>query len=116
LADVFDAMISYRPYRRRMLPHHAIKHLLVHEKHRFSHPLLKALVGQLSIYPLNTAVRLNTGEVGTVIQVSPRHPLRPVLRIEQTGEADGSTVGRILDLGKTAFVHIVEVLKPSETK
>lgn len=116
LADVFDAMISRRPYRRRMPPHHAIKHLLVNEKHTFSHRLLKALVGQLSVYPLDTAVRLNTGEIGTVIRVSPRHPLRPVLRIEQTGEADGSTSGRILDLGRTTFVHIVEVLKPSETK
>lgn len=116
LVDVFDAMISPRPYRRRISPHHTIKHLLVNEKQTFSHRLLKALVGQLSVYPLDTAVRLNTGEVGTVIQVSPRHPLRPVLRIEQTVEPDGPTSGRILDLGKTTLVHIVEVLKPTEPK
>jgi hypothetical protein len=61
-------------------------------------------------------VRLNTGEVGTVIQVTPRHPLRPVLRIEQTGESDGATSGRILDLGKTTLVHIAEVLDPPETQ
>ncbi len=116
LADVFDAMISPRPYRRRMLPHHAIKHLLVNEKQAFSHHLLKALVAQLSVYPLGTAVRLNTGEVGAVIQVSPRHPLRPILRIEQTDKTEGAMSGRVMDLSKTTFVHIVEVLNPSDTK
>ncbi|HXF92281.1 MAG TPA: HD domain-containing phosphohydrolase [Nitrospiraceae bacterium] len=116
LADVLDAMISPRPYRRRIAPHYAVRRLLVNEKQTFPHHLLKALVGQLSVYPLGTTVRLNTGEVGTVIQVTPRHPLRPVLRIEQTGESDGATSGRILDLGKTTLVHIAEVLDPPETQ
>ncbi len=116
LVDVLDAMISPRPYRRRMAPHYAVRRLLVNEKQTFPHHLLKALVEQLSVYPLGTAVRLNTGAIGTVIEVSPRHPLRPVLRIEQIGEGEGVMTGRILDLGKTTLVHIAEVLDPPEAK
>ncbi|MEW6245951.1 MAG: HD-GYP domain-containing protein [Nitrospirota bacterium] len=114
LVDAFDALISPRSYRRRILPHHAVRQMLVNEKRKFPHHLLKALVEQLSVYPLGTVVRLNTGEVGAVIQVSQRYPLRPILQVQQSAEADGATLTKILDLSKTTLVHIVEVLKPLE--
>jgi HD-GYP domain-containing protein (c-di-GMP phosphodiesterase class II) len=62
LADVFDALMSSRPYRSGVSPHRAIRALLVHGKKVFPYHLLKALVEQLSIYPLGTTVRLSTGE------------------------------------------------------
>lgn len=108
LVDVFDALVSNRPYRRRLLPHEAVKELLVSERATFPREILKALVEQLSVYPLGTTVRLTTGEVGTVIRVNSRYPLRPVVRVTEDGEADG----RLVDVSLTPLVSIIETLNP----
>jgi hypothetical protein len=111
VVDVFDALVSERPYRRRLLPHEAIKELLVAERRTFPREILKALVEQLSVYPLGTTVRLTTGEVGTVAKVNSRYPLRPVVRMDDQQEYDGSNACEI-DLSRTPLVSITEILHP----
>lgn len=107
LADVFDALMNARPYRRGMSPHQAIRALLVSGKTVFPYHLLKALVDQLSVYPLGTTVRLNTGETGVVAQLNRRYPLRPVLQVSQSGHVPGS---KAVDLRVETSLHIVEVV------
>ena len=67
--DVFDALVTPRPYRRRFFPHEAVRELLVVERSAFPREIVKALVEQLSAYPLGTLVRLTTGEVGSVVPI-----------------------------------------------
>ena len=112
VVDVFDALVSDRPYRHRLLPHQAVKELLVAERAAFPREILKALVEQLSVYPLGTTVRLTTGEVGTVVHVNIRYPLRPVVRVNEHDE-DGSGL-RQVDLSLTPLVSIIEALNPPE--
>ena len=109
LADVFDALMSPRPYRRGMSPHQAIRTLLVSGKTVFPYHLLKALVDQLSIYPLGTTVRLNTGETGVVSQLNRQYPLRPILQVSQ--QAASPRIGsKTVDLRAETSLHIVEVV------
>ncbi|MEQ1793758.1 MAG: HD domain-containing phosphohydrolase, partial [Nitrospira sp.] len=109
VSDVFDALISDRPYRRRLFPHEAIKELLVAERATFPREMIKALVEQLSVYPLGTTVRLTTGETGTVVGVNVRYPLRPVVKVD---EADGGEIqeSRRIDLSLTPLVGVIEAL------
>jgi HD-GYP domain-containing protein (c-di-GMP phosphodiesterase class II) len=107
LADAFDALMNSRPYRRGRSPHQAIRTLLVCGKTVFPHHLLKALIEQLSIYPLGTTVRLNTGETGVVSQLNRQYPLRPILRLLQSGHAP---VSKTVDLRAETSLHIVEVV------
>lgn len=109
LADVYDALISPRPYHLQRSPHEALRELLVKEKHSFANHLLKVLVEQLSMYPLGTTVRLNTGEVGAVVQLTPYYPLRPIVQIESGSEP--GTASKLVDLSKTTMVHIIEAVK-----
>ncbi len=111
VVDVFDALVSERPYRRRLLPHEAVKELLVAERATFPREILKALVEQLSVYPLGTTVRLTTGEVGVVGKVNSRYPLRPVVRLSPQEKLEGS-VTRQIDLSLTPLVAVVETLTP----
>jgi len=111
IVDIFDALISPRPYRRRILPHEAVRELLVAEQSSFSRELIKALVEQLSVYPLGTTVRLNTGEVGVVTQLNSRYPLRPVVQMGQTANRPVPNGPRLADLSKTPLVYIVETLE-----
>jgi hypothetical protein len=113
VVDVFDALVSERPYRRRLLPHEAVKELLVAERRAFPREILKALVEQLSVYPLGTTVRLTTGEIGTVATVNSRYPLRPVVRLDEQQEHEENSSCEI-DLSRAPLVSIAEILNPPE--
>ncbi len=110
IVDIFDALMSPRPYRRRLLPHEAIRELLVAEKTAFSGIIIKALVQQFSLFPLGTMVQLNTGEVGVVTQLNPRYPLRPVVSVNHGAGGPGMGAAKSVDLSTTTLVHIVEVV------
>ncbi len=112
VVDVFDALVSPRGYRRRFFPHEAVRELIVAERTAFPREVVKALVEQLSAYPLGTSVRLTTGEVGSVIRVNTKFPLRPVVWIE--GDPARGQEGRQLDLSLTPLVSIIETLEPPD--
>jgi hypothetical protein len=111
VVDVFDALVSARPYRPRLLPHEAIKELLVAERAAFPREILKALIEQLSVYPVGTTVRLTTGEVATVERVNSRYPFRPVVQVDGA-PVDGQSHPRHVDLSLTPLVAIIEALTP----
>jgi HD-GYP domain-containing protein (c-di-GMP phosphodiesterase class II) len=111
VVDVFDALVSPRPYRRRFLPHEAVRELVEVERTAFPREVIKALVEQLSAYPIGTSVRLSTGELGTVIRVNTRFPLRPVVLIGE-GPTDG-LAARQVDLSTSPRVAIIETVAPS---
>jgi len=110
LADVFDALMNSRPYRSGVSPHRAIRALLVNGKTVFPYHLLKALVDQLSIYPLGTTVRLNTGETGVVFQLNRQYPLRPIVQVTQQALSAQAPASKTVDLRAATSVHIVEVV------
>jgi hypothetical protein len=112
VVDVFDALVSPRGYRRRFFPHEAVRELMVAERTAFPREIVKALVEQLSAYPLGTSVRLTTGEVGSVMRVNTRYPLRPVVWIE--GDTAYGQERRQLDLSRTPLVSIIETLEPPD--
>ncbi len=104
IADTLDAMVTTRPYRTNTPPHDVMRELLLHGKTMFSLPVLKAIGDQITLYPVGTEVRLNTGETGTIKRTNPRYPLRPVVEISKFGEASD------VDLSQSMSTHIVGVL------
>ncbi|WHZ21387.1 MAG: Metal-dependent phosphohydrolase [Nitrospira sp.] len=112
LVDIFDALVSPRPYRRRMLPHEAVRELLNTERTAFPREIMKALVEQLSVYPLGTKVRLSSGEEGVVVRITPRYPSRPVIRVVGEQEESGAEAPRCLDLSLLPHVWVVETVDP----
>lgn len=106
MVDTLDAMVTLRPYRKRLTPHQGVRELLLHAKTMFSLPVLKALGDQITLYPIGTDVRLNTGENGTVTKVNSRYPLRPLVVIAKPGESSE------VDLSRATSTHIVEAIQP----
>jgi len=105
--DVFDALVTPRPYRRRFFPHEAVRELLVAERSAFPREVVKAVVEQLSAYPLGTLVRLTTGEVGSVVGTNVEFPLRPIVAVE----SDGGREKREIDLSLSPLVSIIETVE-----
>ena len=110
LVDIFDALVSPRPYRRRLLPHEAIRELLNTERTAFPREIMKALVEQLSVYPLGTTVRLSSGEEGVVVRITPQYPSRPILRVMDSQETFRSESPRYLDLSVLPHVSVAETI------
>lgn len=112
LVDIFDALVSPRPYRRRLLPHEAVRELLTTERTAFPREIMKALVEQLSVYPLGTRVRLSSGEEGVVVRITARYPSRPVLRVMDAENASTSEPPRLIDLSLLPHVSVVDTVEP----
>lgn len=105
LLSMFEALIHYRPYRHRLLPRDAIRHLVNHHKKAFDPVMLKALIESISLYPVGTYVQLNSGDVALVVRVRPLRPLRPQVLI--THDSQGNEVSsREVDLQKQPSLTI----------
>jgi len=81
LLSMFEAMIHFRAYRKRMLPRDAIREILLNHKKAYDPAFLKCLIDAISLYPVGTYVQLNSGDVGQVVRVHRRLPLRPVVHL-----------------------------------
>ena len=95
LLSMFEALIHIRPYRPRLLPRDAIRELVNRHKKAFDPVLLKALIEAVSLYPVGTFVQLNTGEIGQVIMVHSKFPLRPVVYINMDSRGNPITAREI---------------------
>jgi len=89
LLSMFEALIHYRAYRKRLLPRDAIRELLIHHKQAFDPAFLKCLIDAISLYPVGTYVQLNSGDIGQVIRVHRRLPLRPTVHVSLDRHGNG---------------------------
>ena len=109
--DVFDALVTPRPYRRRFFPHEAVRELIVAERSAFPREIMKALVEQLSAYPLGTLVRLTTGEIGSVVGINVQFPLRPIVAVDADAAHGNGPEKREIDLSSSPLVSIIETVE-----
>lgn len=110
IADVYDALTSPRPYRKRFSSNEAIEFLYASGNQWFDIELVKLFCKYVAIYPISTTVRLNTGQLGVVSHVDPLVSNRPVVRIiEEADGKDPSTIYEI-DLRKHVNITITQTL------
>lgn len=113
LLSFFEALIHYRPYRQRMLPRDAIRDIILHHKSAFDTSLLKALIDAASLYPIGTYVQLNSGDIGQVIHIHPRLPLRPVIRLRMN-RAGQPLTPREIDLQVQTTLLVERCMYPED--
>jgi HD-GYP domain-containing protein (c-di-GMP phosphodiesterase class II) len=111
VADIYDALISPRPYRRIFSPHEAVQELLdCQDRLGYPRPVVRALIQQLSLFPAGCWVRLSSREIGRVLQGNGLSPLRPVVEVlyDETGQP--LAPNRIVDLNTNPLLYIVASL------
>ncbi|MBM3267771.1 MAG: PilZ domain-containing protein [Candidatus Sericytochromatia bacterium] len=102
LADAYDAMISDQPYRKRLDPAVAYRIIQSLAGKEWDPGLVWAFQRYIAPYPLNSLVKLNTGQEARVIAVRPEHLNRPIVM------ADGNEY----DLSKDRERRIVAAIIP----
>lgn len=79
VADVYHAMIDQRPYREEaMLPYRAMEELLrMGSSNKLDRRFIRSLLAAVSLFPVASWVKLNTGEVARVLQAKENLYTRP---------------------------------------
>lgn len=106
LVDTYLAMIRRRPYRDKFIQTDAIKSIIEGRGGSFPRRILKAFLNQISLFPVNTDVRLNNGSIGRVISTKRDKPLRPTVEILYDGEGNQPITKQVVQLADNPLLHI----------
>jgi len=116
LVESYEAITHYRPYRPEGLrtPDAALKELInSHESEGFSGEMVKILVRQLSVFPPGSWVRLNTGEIGQVLESNSFAPLRPKVEVWIDASQTRLKNPKVIDLDNGLLVYITGCINPA---
>jgi HD-GYP domain-containing protein (c-di-GMP phosphodiesterase class II) len=116
VADVYEALTHDRPHRPRLLPYRAVKEIMETQKGLFSPKVLKAMLQQLSVFPLNSLVRLNSNAIARVMETHEGQPLRPTVQVLYDPKGDFIREGRVLPLRENPLLYIVDSVDETELK
>lgn len=100
IADVYDAMISERPYQRKHSPFEVMKLMQEGIFGKLDSKILLTFLSNIATYYIGTYVTLNTGEIGEVVAINPSCIYRPIIRVQN----------EYIDLNKDYTIEIVEEL------
>lgn len=81
IADVYDALISVRPYRPAVAPYEAFEFIMANGGILFDPELVKVFTRKVAAYPIGSMVRLSNSLHGVVKQNNYDCSLRPVVKI-----------------------------------
>jgi len=81
IADVFDALISDRPYRKALLPSDAVEYIIGNSGELFDPKIVDIFMEKVSPYPIGTYVMLSNGQKAIVVQNNPKFGLRPKVKV-----------------------------------
>jgi HD-GYP domain-containing protein (c-di-GMP phosphodiesterase class II) len=108
LVDTYEAMAHPRADRRARVTYHALKEIIDLRNTLFERRLIKALIHIVSIFPLGSLVKLNSGEIGRVIGTSRTHPTRPMIEIAVDARGNMLDVPREMSLEDEPMLYIVD--------
>ncbi|MFA5527780.1 MAG: HD-GYP domain-containing protein [Peptostreptococcales bacterium] len=117
IADVYDALISDRPYRKAMLPSDAIEYIMYKTGSMFDPEIVDVFLDKVVPYPLGTCVRLSNGLKGIVVENYQGAGFRPKLRIIDNQGKEGLNDPKDIEYWdlekdyKTFNTTIIEILK-----
>lgn len=86
LSDIYCALTSKRPYRDKYTPFQAIKILEENYMQKLDIVILSEFIKRIASNYLGNMVKLTNDLVGEVLFINSTAPLRPIIKINDTGE------------------------------
>jgi len=81
VADVYDALISDRPYRKGLLPSEAVEYILAGNDTLFDPKIVEVFLKKVTPYPSGTIVKLSNKSLAIVVKNYEGYGNRPVARV-----------------------------------
>ncbi len=114
MVDVYVAMIKKRPYREKFVQTDAIKSIIEASKGLFPQKLVKVFLNQISLFPVNSFVRLNNRSIGRVISTDRDQPLRPTIELLYDGLGNRLKERQVVSLSDTPLLYIEGSVKEDD--
>ena len=114
LIDTYIAMIMSRPYRKKHTQTGAVKSIIESGKKKFPPRVLKGFLDQISLYPVNTYVRLNNRAVGVVRSTDRNQLLKPTIELLYDGLDRKLESHKVIHLSNYPLLHIVDTIDEEE--
>ena len=113
LCDTYEALTHSRPNQKKLLPNEAITKI-IQEKSLFAPKILKKFIETMGIYPIESWVELNNGEIGKVIGINKTSVLRPVVEVILDPQGQRLSETRLIDLSQQTNLYIKKPLNENE--
>lgn len=85
VVDVYDALVTERPYKSAFSPRDAVEMILAMTED-MDMGVIQGFLHSIILYPVNTTVLLSTGEHARVVENIPGYPMRPKVVGIRTGK------------------------------
>lgn len=82
VCDVYDAMISDRPYKKKQTPFKVMEAMFNGEFGKLDQKVLYTFLSHVVNYYIGVYVLLNTGEIGEVVSINPMCIYKPYVRVK----------------------------------
>ena len=100
IVDAFDTLIAPPPHGKHMSPSNALNLIYKGRGTKFQPALVEQFIQCVGVYPVGSAVELNTGEVGIVIAQNPLRRLQPRVMVVKDAKGYEHRPYKMLDLSK----------------
>ncbi|HID10323.1 MAG TPA: HD domain-containing protein [Candidatus Latescibacteria bacterium] len=104
ISDTYEVLIHVKDIH----PYKALQQVLAMRDRDFPAKLVKMLLQVLSVFPLESLVRLNTGEVARVVDVSKAHPTRPTVEVLLDSQGEKVRERRKVNLAEEPIIYIAD--------
>lgn len=114
VADVWEALTHSRSWRGKFMPNEAMIRLRDLSESLLDSQAIKVLVDKLSIYPIGSMVKLNTGEIGEIISAGKGFPEE--IKIIFGSEGRHLDEPRLINLSSYPNLYIDKPVEEKETE
>jgi len=106
IIDMYEAVSHPSTYRDEYLAYEALQKVVALKDTYFDVKFLRAMVREISVFPLESLVRLNNGDIGQVTELDNSHPMRPKLKILYNSDGEKYPEEKVIELSKSPFLYI----------
>ena len=110
LIETYLALIKNRPYREKLTQPYAIKFIIEDVKKLFPIKILKVFFNEISLFPVNTYVKLNNNSIGRVRSTTQNMPLRPTIELLYDSQKKKIKKPHTIKLSDNNLLYITEII------
>ncbi|MEW6982403.1 HD-GYP domain-containing protein [Colwelliaceae bacterium 6471] len=115
IVDSYDAMTAERNFKASIHPIKAFKVLVNESPNSYDEELVERFIQCLGVYPVGTLVKLNSGKLGLISQLTPNKPLHPFVRVFYNTRLNQAIAIEEINLSKSKYKDQIDCcIKPEE--
>lgn len=114
LADTYESLSHQRFFRKAFIAFDALREIIGMRNKYFAPHIIRALVSEVSVFPLESYVLLNTAETARVVRTNPDNLLRPVVVVEYDAASQKLKRPKMIDLASKPLLYVTKPVDESE--